>query len=223
MTDHARVRELAAGFVLGALDPDDRRAFAAHLEDCEDCRREVGSLAPIPGLLSHVTPVDVEAMPAGVVDRAVASARSQWVGLARSRRAWRAGAVVAALAAILLAGVAFLPIAGSSGATVLAVQPGEVTGEVTIEGRAWGTAIHLELANLPQRGAYVAWVVDGAGDRQPCAWWGPTANGAANLEGASGIPFDQVTAVVVTSSDDTETLLTAVTERGEAGPAHVGG
>jgi len=209
MTDHTRLRELAAGYVLGAIDPEDRREFEAHLEECEECRKEVGSLAPIPGLLSRA-PAETDPMPAGVADRAVASARSQWAGLARSRRTWRLGALAAAGVAIVFAAVALLPGSTGSGATALAVQPGDVTGEVTIDGRAWGTAIHFELANLPQREAYVAWVVDGEGDRHPCAWWGPTPTGVVRLDGASGIPFDQVNAVVVTARDGSETLLTAL-------------
>jgi anti-sigma-K factor RskA len=210
MTDHDSLRELAAGYVLGALDPDDRRAFETHLQGCEECRREVGSLAPLPGLLARAAPGDAEPMPAGVADRAVAAARSQWAGLARSRRAWRMGAVAAAVAAIVIAVAAILPGSGASGATALAVQPGDVTGAVTIEGRAWGTAVHFELANLPQREAYVAWVVDGEGTRQQCAAWGPTAAGVARLDGASSIPFERVTAVVITSADGSETLLTAL-------------
>lgn len=210
MTEHARLRELAAGYVLGALGSDDRRDFETHLEGCEECRREVGSLAPLPGLLSRAAPLDVEPMPVEVADGAVAAARSQWAGLGRSRRFWRVGAMAAAVAAIVIAVVALLPGPGESEATALAVQPGDVTGAVTIEGRAWGTAVHLELANLPRREAYVAWVVDSEGARQQCATWGPTSAGVARLDGASSIPFDRVTAVVVTAADGSETLLMAL-------------
>jgi len=35
----------AGAFVIGALDPEEDRVFAEHLEDCEDCEREVGELA----------------------------------------------------------------------------------------------------------------------------------------------------------------------------------
>jgi anti-sigma factor RsiW len=211
MTDHDRLRELAAGYVLGALDPDDRRAFEAHLEDCEECRRDVGSLAPIPGLLSRAAPLDADPMPAGVADRAVAAARSQWAGVIRSRRVWMVGALAAAAAAIVVAIVALLPGSEESG-TALALQPGDVTGAVTVEGWTWGTSVHLELANLPQRESYVAWVVDADGSRQQCAAWGPTPAGTARVTGASSIPIDRVTAVVVTAEDGSETLLLAVAE-----------
>lgn len=209
MTEHSRLRELAAGYVLGALDPDDRQVFETHLAGCEECRRDVGSLAPIPGLLSRAAPPDLEPMPAGVPDRAVAAARSQWARLARSRRAWRMGTLAAAAAAVVVAIVALFPGSEESG-TALALQPGDVTGAVTIEGWTWGTSVHLELANLPQRENYVAWVVDAEGGRQQCAVWGPTPAGRARVTGASSIPFDRVTAVVVTSADGSETLLTAV-------------
>lgn len=169
----------------------------------------MGSLAPIPGLLSRSAPLDVEPMPSGVADRAVTVARSQWAGLVRSRRVWRIGAMAAAAAAVVVAIVALLPGSEESGRP-LALQPGDVTGSVIIEGWTWGTSVHLELANLPERDSYVAWVVDAEGSRQQCAAWGPTPTGRARVIGASSTPLDRVTAVVVTASDGSETLLTAV-------------
>ncbi|HZJ39795.1 MAG TPA: zf-HC2 domain-containing protein, partial [Demequina sp.] len=38
-----------ASYVLGALTPGDRRAYEAHLEQCERCRASVAELASIPG------------------------------------------------------------------------------------------------------------------------------------------------------------------------------
>jgi anti-sigma factor RsiW len=39
----AGIHELTAGYALDALDPEERRAYEAHLAGCEPCRRELGS------------------------------------------------------------------------------------------------------------------------------------------------------------------------------------
>jgi anti-sigma factor RsiW len=40
------IHELTAGYALDALDQDERRAYEAHLAECESCREELASLAP---------------------------------------------------------------------------------------------------------------------------------------------------------------------------------
>jgi len=47
-------------YVLGALDPAERRVFEDHLPHCAHCRSAVSSLAGLPGLLAHVPPALVE-------------------------------------------------------------------------------------------------------------------------------------------------------------------
>lgn len=46
--------EWEAAYVLGALSADERAAFEEHLSQCGPCRRAVGELAGVPGLLSVV-------------------------------------------------------------------------------------------------------------------------------------------------------------------------
>ncbi|HEY2203749.1 MAG TPA: zf-HC2 domain-containing protein [Pseudonocardia sp.] len=40
-------------YLLGAMHPEERADYAAHLAHCPDCLREVGQLAGLPGLLSR--------------------------------------------------------------------------------------------------------------------------------------------------------------------------
>ncbi|RIJ79091.1 zf-HC2 domain-containing protein [Nakamurella silvestris] len=47
----------AGAFVIGALDRDEDRVFAAHLRTCPDCDREVGELA---GLLAFTHAIDID-------------------------------------------------------------------------------------------------------------------------------------------------------------------
>lgn len=49
-----RYREWDAAYVLGALSPEDRREFEAHLAECDECTRAVSELAGMPGLLGAV-------------------------------------------------------------------------------------------------------------------------------------------------------------------------
>ncbi|PPJ32526.1 hypothetical protein C5E45_05485 [Nocardia nova] len=47
-----------APYVLGALDPDQRLEYEAHLSECLECRLAVADLSGLPGLLGHI-PGDV--------------------------------------------------------------------------------------------------------------------------------------------------------------------
>jgi len=209
MSGHDQYRHMVAGYVLGALGAADRHALEGHLDECDECRREVADLAPIPGLLARVDPAEPERLSGTVVDRAVADARTTWESLARSRRRWR----VAAIAAVIATVVALAPWqaldAGDPGGRVLAVESESVTGDVVVVERLWGTAVRLELAGLPQRDRYVAWVVTGDGGREQAAIWGPTPAGRALVDGASAISTSDVVAVVVTAGDGDEILASA--------------
>jgi anti-sigma factor RsiW len=53
-----------AAYVLGALSPEDRAAFEAHLTTCDSCAESVRLLAGLPGLLAHVDAHQLHAEPA---------------------------------------------------------------------------------------------------------------------------------------------------------------
>lgn len=42
-------------YLLGALDPEERFEFEAHLGDCTTCRTELVRLAPLPGMLNQIS------------------------------------------------------------------------------------------------------------------------------------------------------------------------
>jgi hypothetical protein len=81
-----------AGYVLGALAPDERQEFVAHLPTCVDCRTSVRDLAGLPGLLARVEPQDVlsldappESAPATLLPRLLAAAQADQLRVRRRR------------------------------------------------------------------------------------------------------------------------------------------
>ena len=53
---HSELEELAAGYVLGALEPDDEHAFQQHLEGCPACQANVRELEAVVGELAYSAP-----------------------------------------------------------------------------------------------------------------------------------------------------------------------
>jgi anti-sigma-K factor RskA len=56
MSTHDELKALAAGYVLGSLDAEDRRAFEAHLAGCAECAAEIASLRPVMAALASTVP-----------------------------------------------------------------------------------------------------------------------------------------------------------------------
>jgi anti-sigma-K factor RskA len=54
--NHSEFEELAAGYVLGALEPDDEHAFQRHLDGCPICEASVRELEAVVGELAWSAP-----------------------------------------------------------------------------------------------------------------------------------------------------------------------
>ena len=54
--DHEELREHAALFVLGALEPEERTEFEAHVAECLECAAEVRVLTAVPTMLAQAVP-----------------------------------------------------------------------------------------------------------------------------------------------------------------------
>jgi predicted anti-sigma-YlaC factor YlaD len=54
------IRELLGVYVVGAIEPGERAAVDAHLNQCFDCREELAALAPLPALLHRVPLAEAE-------------------------------------------------------------------------------------------------------------------------------------------------------------------
>jgi hypothetical protein len=111
MTD--RFTHDAGPYVLGALPPEDRRAFEEHLTTCGHCRSEVQEFAGLPGLLSRLPagelPAVLQGSPEPPPPVSVLPALLAEAGVERKSRR-RRSAIVGIAAALAIA-------AGSAGVT----------------------------------------------------------------------------------------------------------
>lgn len=142
-----------AAYVMGALDPHDRRAYEEHLSTCARCSAAVSELAGMPGLLAQVPTEQMlapratpEPVPDTLLPRLAAVIRAQQ----RRRRVW--GGVVAAAAACLVTGVVLVTSPWSSpppepdgiALPMSKVSAAPVTATVHLDSADWGTRVNLE-------------------------------------------------------------------------------
>lgn len=208
MSGDAHVREDLGAYVLGALDPADRRDVEEHLAACPACRDELAHLSAVPPLLDRISVAEATTDLAGVrarlragVDRAAAEAHAR----ARAQvRRWRLVAVAACVVAVGAVGVAWQPWQSPPDRLVVQVVPvGALSTEGTVAAYAWewGTTLELEVQDLPPSEAYLVWAVAEDGRRERAGTWGPTADGGARVRAASAILRPDLATVEVTAPD----------------------
>jgi len=95
-----------ASYSLGLLQDDDRRAFEAHLAECESCTAELAEFAAMASLFSGVDPV--ESPPPEPAETAIAELIAKRGAAERRRVRQRAMLAVAASLVLLAGGVAWL-------------------------------------------------------------------------------------------------------------------
>lgn len=194
-------------YVLGAVSAAERDAIDRHLGECEACRAELVSLAPLPGLLSRVSAEDVVGEPVADTPPPELPARP------RTRRwALRHGWVLAIASACLLilavaAGGLFLP--GSrhpetTAATVVLAGSDAATG-VRATARAtaqpWGSGVRLRLQYVQLR-AHCRLVVNARnGTTEVAGSWVANARlDDTDIPGASSLRVNEISSMDVYTS-----------------------
>jgi hypothetical protein len=117
----------AGPYVLGALPPEDRRAFEEHLAICGHCRAEVQEFAGLPGLLSRLPagelPAVLQGSPEPPPPVSVLPALLHEAGVERRSRRRRAVVVGIAAALTVAAGSAAVTDAVIGGPAAVVAQP----------------------------------------------------------------------------------------------------
>jgi anti-sigma factor RsiW len=177
------IHELTAAYALDALDDADRRAYEAHLQGCDRCRRELASFwettealavaasgpAPTPGLRDRIL-ADVRAEP----PQNVVPLES------RRRRAAPTLAAVAAVAAVVALGIGVWATSLSSElddtraalerereAAAIVADPGSQTvdlasgsGRLVVDQAGRAALVLTDLGPAPSGQTYQAWIIE---------------------------------------------------------------
>ena len=215
-----------AAYVMGALSPDEQRAFEEHLASCDRCAASVAELSGMTGLLDRV-PLDRvlqpgsdrEPLPDLLLGRVVTAARKE-----RRRRSLRLVASGAVAAAAVAVAIAVVPQGGPgepTGRTVAmtAVQPSAVTGTLEVTPADWGTKVSLVCrwvggpstwTTPAERKTYrlVAIPRDG-GEAQTLARWSVLPGEDATVVGSTDLRPDQIATIEMRAVADDAVLLEA--------------
>jgi hypothetical protein len=172
---HRHWRERIGALILGGLDEPEAALVRAHLEGCEECRREAEALRPLGELLLRAAPAHLAPAPqppASLAGRVFARIREE--RQAQRRRRFRV-ALAGATAAVALGGGALVggALLGSSGSTdsggpePVWVRSGgdELKLSAALVARSWGTEIHVYVRGVKSGTRCQVFVRDGDGGR----------------------------------------------------------
>jgi len=228
------IHEWDGAYVLGALEPAERRRYEEHLVECSACSRSVRELAGLPGILGRLDQEEALALrdlpdEGGLREDAHVAERTAGVA-ARIRR--HRGRMRATGALVLVAVLALGSVGGWS--IVRALQPvpqqaaierplapvggSRLTASLRVTPVGWGTrfdwscaygaaAAHHDDAYAPT--SYSLVVHTRGGDTSTVATWSSDAGEADGLVASSAIPADTIRSVDIRVTGSPEPLATA--------------
>ncbi len=217
-----------AAYVLGALSPEERRAFETHLASCAACQQGVAEVAGLPGLLTQVSPEDAalwsEAPPSEPGGLPPETLLPQLISRVRSRRR-RVVTVLVGVAAglVLLVGgigigvaVRGLPRpADPERLAFSAVAPSSLTAVVDVSAVPDGTRLQVECqygeAGETEPGReypeYSIVVVDRSDRSQRVEDWYVKPNKVMHPQTVTPIEISQIKRIEIQATDTGQTLL----------------
>jgi anti-sigma-K factor RskA len=156
------VHELAAGYALGALDEDDRRAFDEHLAGCQTCREELASLqdAAAALALAEEGPEPPPALRGRLLD-AVHEEAVRVVPIGRSRPRVPSAVALAAAASLAL-GLGLWATLGPGGSRAREPQTlalSGMAGTLAVSRTGHATLTVNRLVPAPAGKTYEVWVI----------------------------------------------------------------
>ncbi|MEV7395709.1 zf-HC2 domain-containing protein [Aeromicrobium sp. NPDC092404] len=218
MTDD-RFRDWDAAYVLGLLQPDDRRAYEEHLSTCASCSDAVAELAGLPGILTTLSTEEAVALldPAPEPSDDLVTRLAVRAGRRRRRvRLAIAGAGVAAALGLGIGGYAL----GSADeprepagrfVAMSAADPEVMTARLRLEERDWGTRLDwsCDYRGTPGYGGsttYELVITDLSGRETIAATWVAASPEAASLTTISAVPKDEIKRVEIRVAGSTKPL-----------------
>jgi len=211
MTD--RFTTYDAAYLLGALSPEDRRGYEAHLRECHECSHAVAQLAGLPGLLAKATPpAPADPVPDSLLPRLLTEVTRH---RARSRRIVVAALAAAAVLAAVLGTVVGLdgpdrPDDVRPGVAMAVVADGTpIRAEAMLDGKAWGTDIRLTCTydeHAYGSGTYRLVVIGDDGATQQVATWSAVPGQVSTVAGSTSLEPAQIASVEVRDEQDRPVL-----------------
>lgn len=206
-------------YVVGALSPEDRRAYEQHLTDCPTCSQGVQDLAGLPGILGLLDREEALALRDQPDDgslRDAAHVPDRVAGIAgrvrRHRRRTRLAAALVVVGVLLLGSIGGLSL-------VHATQPGTqqavaartldpvgssgLTAKLTATPVGWGTRLDWSCDYRGHAGAHGAYapasyslvVHTTTGATSTVATWTSDGGEAKGLVAATAIPVDTIRSI----------------------------
>jgi Putative zinc-finger len=221
MTSCDEIRISLGALAVSALDAEEELAVREHVAGCPRCAAELAELTQTVGVLAAAKPVLIRAnvppdsrvldglLGAVADERRRARRRRYALGLAAAA----ASAVVAGAGVLLVGGDDPPPPAATASTTVPTAElhgsDGAVVLDVDLFAKAWGTAVHGDVAGVPL-GATCSLVAVGLdGSREVAATWTvprsgyDPATGTLGFDGAVGLrPHEVSHYEVVTTTGD---------------------
>ena len=177
------IHELTAGYALDALDPEERRSYEEHLDDCERCRAELSAFWETTAALALATQGPEPS--ADLRERILARARAEPQNVVPLRRRpvpspLRAVSALAAVAAVAVAlgawalslhgrlGTANERLASSRGALSVLADPSarsvslaKGSGRLVVASGGRAVMVVDGLRRAPSGKTYEVWVIEG--------------------------------------------------------------
>jgi hypothetical protein len=201
-----------AAYLMGALSPDERLEFEAHLLTCPDCAERVREIETLPALLADIDPAELLEELEPVPDTLLPSLLR-----AAARRHRRQRVVIGTLAGLAAACVIALVIAlwpSASPSTgqrrdFVAVAQSPVRASATLTAKSWGTAIDVHchyLYDVSRTWSYDLIAYDRQGRAHPLGDWRLPAEGDIDYRAGTALTPAQIASLEITLPDGTALL-----------------
>jgi anti-sigma factor RsiW len=184
-------------YVLGALEPGERRQVEEHLVGCPACAAQLEELEALPALLDRVARGDLE--PAAVppspdlFERVAAAADLRPARRPRTR--WLL--VAAALLVVLGSGAGVRWWSAGDDERTRSAVAGPVQATVTASAEREGSALDVTVAGLGAGEICTMVAVDEDGDRHPAGEWPTSADGDGRWVGWASVDLRSLDEVVL--------------------------